>query len=600
MQSTKDDEEEMIRSQAQIEEETTLTMTDSSKIGSLDKTCAEAQSPVASTKHKAETTETSGESRASIRICRNFVQAINQKNYPRALKYYDAAKEANLLQALPRPKMETFFHMALNKRQIVTAYQILQIYAENWDDAVHGPDRRSLFHLYSRLCNVLGFANTKEHRPADVRKVIDALLNAIQELPDQGKRHCYPFLLSSLLQQPVVRAPSKARFVYQQLHDLEWKFGPLYLEHLLNQTQYNRQDELPYAQILFETTVTNKHRPAPEKVIRVVENLFPHTNMDDSFLVLQALVELQSVAADEGVPYPKAYLLDMATLESMAAAASKAGDVHVIQLLWEYMEESNMEPTVSVYESTAVAFSSDPERYENAFAVLKEMETRGWSPCRALIRSMSVLFRGSLDQIDSALELVLADAEAWLVATATANDEEKPRFPLAALNVILSASAERGDLDNSVKIMNMVEEAKLPTNVDTFCFAFEALGKHLGFHLKKNNQRGVRNRKEVCGYVLSRAMEYLDMMDARGIPLDHHIVKEYVELLCGADEVQTATQVVLDSLQSGTVNNKTLYRVSISNAEKGDFDMARELAGKGTEPMPFLLGRIDRMEQSQR
>jgi pentatricopeptide repeat protein len=169
-------------------------------------------------------------------------------------------------------------------------------------------------------------------------------------------------------------------------------------------------------------------------------------------------------------------------------------------------------------------------------------------------------------------------------------------FPLAAFNVVLSTLAERGDFDRSMQMMRTVEEEGLPVDANTFSFAFEALGKHISFNLRHRRSGMDEGRR----YVVSRAMQYLVMMESRKIAPTLHVIREYVELLCWADDIETATQVVMDALSNDgavIVSNKTLYRVAMGNAHHNKFDRARELATMGTEDMSFLLDRINTAEQ---
>jgi hypothetical protein len=257
-----------------------------------------------------------------------------------------------------------------------------------------------------------------------------------------------------------------------------------------------------------------------------------------------------------------------------------------------------MEPSISIYESTAVAFIHQPEKYSNAFAVLEEMQSRNWTPPRSLIRSMSSIIRESTDNITIGLETVMNDVDEFISMPGTLEERQSESpFPLAAFNVILSALGERGDFDRSTQMMRTVEEAALPVDADTFSFAFEALGKHISFNLRHRRSGQDEGRR----YVVSRAMQYLAMMESRQIAPTLHVIREYVELLCWADDIETATQVVMDALNSDgavSVSNKTLYRVAMGNAHHNKFDRARKLATMGTEDMSFLIDRINKAEEA--
>ena len=171
------------------------------------------------------------------------------------------------------------------------------------------------------------------------------------------------------VEQRLVSLGRLARTVYETMvRDPEFEFKASFLEHLLALSKYQRQRDLPFAEIL-ATTVFGGRRPHPQVVAQVVENLFPFTNMNDTRTILEVLVKLQSDETNDD----QKYTIDVAVLESIAAAVAREGDVEAIRLVWEYLDESDMDPSIGIYECTAVTFCHDPEKYRNAFAVLEEM-----------------------------------------------------------------------------------------------------------------------------------------------------------------------------------------------------------------------------------
>lgn len=161
----------------------------------------------------------------------------------------------------------------------------------------------------------------------------------------------------------------------------------------------------------------------------------------------------------------------------------------------------------------------------------------------------------------------------------------------AALNVILSGGAERGDVDRTVFMLEEFDRSDVVQDADTYSFAFETLGKNIA--------RRTRNpaSKEQIDSFLGMADSFLSAMEDRGIAPTHHIIREYVELLCLAGEVETATAVVTETLESkGAVNNKTIYRVAMANVAAENLEVARELAMSASEPLSFLLQSIKEAE----
>lgn len=171
-----------------------------------------------------------------------------------------------------------------------------------------------------------------------------------------------------------------------------------------------------------------------------------------------------------------------------------------------------------------------------------------------------------------------------------------------SLNVVLSAFAERGDVNHALSTLSSFETFGLKPNADSYSFAMEVLGKDVNrrkreyIHRKSNSFVG----RAQLDTNIDAADEILTRMEGEGIDPNSDIIRNYVELLCLADEVTTATAVVNDLLQSkqkSVVNNKAIYRVAIANANLGNFEIARKLASVMTEPAPNLLRAIGSREQ---
>jgi hypothetical protein len=165
---------------------------------------------------------------------------------------------------------------------------------------------------------------------------------------------------------------------------------------------------------------------------------------------------------------------------------------------------------------------------------------------------------------------------------------------VASLNAVLAGAAERGDIDRTMAILEDFSRNNMKPNDDSFSYALEALGKNLG------RRTLTPPTVEMVDSCLAMADSLLSKMEESGISPTHHIIRDYVELLCHANEVETATSVIFEFLtHDGLVNDKSLYRVALANAELKRFDVARELAGCSREPMPFLLDAIERIESEQ-
>ncbi len=167
----------------------------------------------------------------------------------------------------------------------------------------------------------------------------------------------------------------------------------------------------------------------------------------------------------------------------------------------------------------------------------------------------------------------------------------------AAINAVLSAAAERGDLDATLSIAEeVIPRFNLQMDSDSFSFAMEAAGKHLS----RRTQAGTS--EEIIQKVLTAADTILSDMERQGIPPTQYILRDYVEMLCCAKEVDTATTVVRELAQSaekGLLNSKIIYCVAIANVKLGNFEVAEEIANASPEPMPLIRSAIKKKLRSR-
>ena len=157
----------------------------------------------------------------------------------------------------------------------------------------------------------------------------------------------------------------------------------------------------------------------------------------------------------------------------------------------------------------------------------------------------------------------------------------------------MSAYAERGDTNQTIGILDTIKELGMTPNGDSYSFAIEGLGKDIHRRKKMEDRAWVHKNIEIAANVLS-------MMEADGIAPTIDVVRNYVELLCMAGEVSTATSLVQDLLSDGqidSINNKTLYRVALENAHAGDIETAKDLASMTSESIPVLHRKIRSKEQ---
>ena len=155
----------------------------------------------------------------------------------------------------------------------------------------------------------------------------------------------------------------------------------------------------------------------------------------------------------------------------------------------------------------------------------------------------------------------------------------------------MSGAAERGDVDRVLTLLQEFGRSNVVPDAETFSFCFESLGKNL-----RQRSRNPRTQDHLTACLVA-AERFLTMMEERDIAPTHHIVREYVELLCLAGQVSTATSVVREvATVPGLLGSKTIYRVAMANAQANHIDVAKDVASLGErgEVNDFLLANIKR------
>jgi hypothetical protein len=145
------------------------------------------------------------------------------------------------------------------------------------------------------------------------------------------------------------------------------------------------------------------------------------------------------------------------------------------------------------------------------------------------------------------------------------------------LNILISGWSERANKKQVWRLLqsyffnNVIEP-----NADTISFALEVLGKRAARSMKYNGFVYDGDMREW----LTKADELLTWMETKGIVPTHHVIRDYVELLCLLDELDLASQVVRDFMGSdrASVSSKALYRLAVTCIEKGKIDAGMEFA----------------------
>jgi hypothetical protein len=164
---------------------------------------------------------------------------------------------------------------------------------------------------------------------------------------------------------------------------------------------------------------------------------------------------------------------------------------------------------------------------------------------------------------------------------------------LASLNVILSAAAELPDVNRAFSIFEDFELHGIEPNYDSYSYLLESLSKDL-----KLNRKGCNEKIMHAPELLDAAAAILSLMEEKGIPRCQHCVEQYAMLLYNAGRLDAATEFLLDSMERGDpVSNRVIIKMSKSNALAGNFEVARLMANRTSEPFAHLFHRIDEIEK---
>ncbi|GKY96436.1 hypothetical protein MPSEU_000603100 [Mayamaea pseudoterrestris] len=429
--------------------------------------------------------------------------------------------------------------------------------------------------MYGRLSDCMRHMDPLKHNYHEIHKLTRSMVQRVLRLDRDAQQNCVPTLVSALAQQRATRVGHFANRLYRHMLDEGMTLKVGYWEHLLSMSKFNRSDDLPYADIL-QRVVTVGARCNSTTVLHSLENMYPFMDTNQACVSMRAIADLQRQESDDG----QEYIIDLATLEALSSSAAQASNLDMTMLVWELVDVYKYEPSLALYENAVVTFASHQETYANAFIAMNDMKGRGMSVSRALIRGVSARLRGILENVDLALgQLQTSYQDGSPVST-------------EQLNCVMSAMAERGDVHCVSFVIDEFKRFGLEMDADSYSFALEGLGKHL-YRVRKVGEPS----EDVLRDCLEKASEYLSAMEDAEIVPTAHIIREYVELLCQADEVDTANEVVLEALESGgLVNHKTVYRVAMAQADLGNFVAARSLASTLSETLPELMDKVDRKE----
>lgn len=541
------------------------------KFSQLSNTIEEKSEPAGIKKPKRKAPFTPNNSDVNVLLGR----AIRRNDARKALSLFRSALENNTL--VDTKSVVSLFYL-VSKRDPIPAFEILAYYN------LHPETTDMRIDMYRRLCISVALLDPRTARHAEIRKFVESLLTELDRMEDDIKQELYPILVASLVTQRSVTVGPYAGLLYNYMVSKEFKMTPGWLNKLLAASKYNRQEDLPFADVLARL-VSIGGFPHPLSTFPVIHNMFPYTDSSQMRVALQALLEIQEKVQEEGneetASLYRQYVIDLGTLEMISAGAAHSGDPELILLVWEALEKADYTPTEQIYENTIIAFACRKDGLFQAFAALVSMKEEGFEVSRAVIRSFSKAIRSKRWRVDKALHLLIQEDSGDLQC-------------LENFNVVMSSYAERGDVNETIGILDTIRQHGFKPNQDSYSYSMEVLGKDLHRRKTAKDRACVHKNIELASSLLTR-------MEEEGVAPSADAVRNYVELLCMGNELETATALVQDCLSSdemvSIVNNKTLYRVALSNADAGNIEIAKMLAAKTSEEFPILDRKIRSKEQ---
>lgn len=179
----------------------------------------------------------------------------------------------------------------------------------------------------------------------------------------------------------------------------------------------------------------------------------------------------------------------------------------------------------------------------------------------------------------------------------TSRETEGIEITLSTLNVVLSASAELGDVDRTFATFDDFDSYGIEPNTDSYSFLLEVLSRSVNPLYQKDDEQ---RRMDAPGR-MDAAAAILSLMEEKGVEMCHHCIEHYAQLLYNVGRLDAATEFLMDSLERGDpVNNRVIINMSKNNALVGNIEVARLLSKKTTENFRHLDHRIDEIEKQLR
>ncbi|KAL3919989.1 MAG: hypothetical protein SGILL_003479, partial [Bacillariaceae sp.] len=392
--------------------------------------------------------------------------------------------------------------------------------------------------MYKRICNAVGALDLDKSSRKETYSFVEKLLSEVEDMDTEAKCLLYPSLVIAFAKQRRVFLGRFAHQVYDAMVENGFEMRLGWLIKVLSLSRYNRQDDLPFHDILARA-VRMGGTPHSSVVLPAIHNMFPYTDTHKMTVALQALVDIETARAQEkakgdgGSFQNDLARIDVSTLEMISTSAAKMGDSSLMMLVWDVLAASGNRPTETIFENTVLAFAANSEDgLLQAFVALESMREYGHKPSRALLRSFSYLIRNELSTVDYALDVLLQS-----INDSADDDSNNNLLSLESLNVVMSGYAERGETKQTLDLLALMDQNNIQPNEDSYSFAIEVLGKDIHRRKMTDDPSHVHRNLEIADKILTR-------MEGSGIEASSFVIRQYIELLCLAGEVDTATTVV--------------------------------------------------------
>lgn len=315
-------------------------------------------------------------------------RAVARNNVKRSINLFEqAVKNDQLIE----PELVSRLFFLVSNRDPVLAFEIVRYYH------LHPETAETRIDMYRRLCNSVASLDPRQHPQRKMVHFVECLLGDLEEMEDDRKAQLLPSLIASLVRQRSVSIGPYANTLYDYMVANDMEMAPGWLNKLLSSSKYNRQEDLPFHDVLARL-ISKNLSPHPLTAIPVVHNMFPYTDTDQMRVALKALLDLHAKCDEDVDPTSTAalyehYRIDRSTLEMISTGAAHKGDPELIMLVWEVLETLGYSPTEHLFENTIVAFACNESGIGDAFAAVFTMKEAGFEVSRALIRSVSRAIR---------------------------------------------------------------------------------------------------------------------------------------------------------------------------------------------------------------